>query len=162
MQNPGSMKVATHGDREIVITRGFNAPRSLVWEAMTKPDLVKRWLSGPPGWSMTVCEIDLRVGGAYRWVWLGPDGYEMGMGGVHLEIVEPERIVTTQLFDEDWTGGEAVGTLVLTERGGLTTMTNTIQYATPEARDAVMKTPMEQGMGAGYDRLEALLVAASA
>jgi uncharacterized protein YndB with AHSA1/START domain len=156
------MKVATHGDREIVITRGFNAPRSLVWEAMTKPDLVKRWLSGPPGWSMTVCEIDLRVGGAYRWVWLGPDGYEMGMGGVHLEIVEPERIVTTQLFDEDWTGGEAVGTLVLTERGGLTTMTNTIQYATPEARDAVMKTPMEQGMGAGYDRLEALLVAASA
>ena len=152
-----TMKLTTQGDREVVITRVFDAPRSLVWDAHTKPDLHKRWLSGPPGWTMTVCEMDLRVGGAYRWVWRGPEGVEMGMGGVHREIVPPERIVCTQLFDQDWTGGEAVGTLVLTEQGGITTLTNTVRYASPEAREAVLKTPMEQGMAMGYDRLEEFL-----
>ena len=155
-----TLKLTTQGDREVVITRVFDAPRSLVWDAHTKPELLKRWLSGPPGWSMAVCEMDLRVGGAYRWVWRGPDGTEMGMGGVHREIVPPERIVCTQLFDEDWTGGEAVGTLVLTERDGKTTLTNTILYASREARDAVLRTPMEQGMAMGYDRLEELLASA--
>ncbi|MFT3878384.1 MAG: SRPBCC domain-containing protein [Gemmatales bacterium] len=87
----------------------------------------------------------------------GPDGVEMGMGGVHKEVVPPQRIVNTQIFDQDWTGGEAVGTLVLTEDNGKTLMTNTIRYATPEAREAVLKTPMEQGMAMGYDRLEQVL-----
>jgi uncharacterized protein YndB with AHSA1/START domain len=160
MKNSGTFKVTTHGDREVVITRVFDAPRGLVWDAMTRAELVRRWLSGPPGWSMVVCEVDLKVGGAYRYVWRGPDGAEMGMGGVHREIVRPERIVCTQLFDQDWTGGEAVGTLVLVEQGGRTTLTNTVQYSSPEARDAVLKTPMEQGVAAGYDRLAELLATA--
>src|SRR5262245_20712713 len=157
MKNSGTFTVTTHGDREIVITRRFDAPRTLVFDTMTKPDLIKRWLTGPPGWSLVVCEVDLKVGGAYRYVWRGPDGTEMGMGGVHREVVPPERIVCTQLFDQDWTGGEAVGTLVLTERDGKTTLTNTIRYATPEARAAVLRTPMEQGMAMSYDRLAVLL-----
>lgn len=151
------MKVAVQGEREILITRDFNAHRSLVWDAMTKPDLIKRWLTGPPGWSLAVCDMDVRVGGKFRWVWRGPDGSEMGMGGVHREVVPPERLVCTQLFDEDWTGGEAVGTLVLVESDGKTRMTNTILYSSREARDAVLKTPMEQGMGYGYDQLDALV-----
>src|SRR5215467_9934002 len=140
------MKLTTAGDREVVVTRSFDAPRQMVWDAYTKPELLKRWLTGPPGWSFSVCEVDLRVGGKYRWVWRGPDGTEMGMGGVHLEVVAPERLVNTQLFDEDWTGGEAVGTMVFTEKDGKTLMTNTIRYASAAARDAVLKTPMEQGM----------------
>jgi uncharacterized protein YndB with AHSA1/START domain len=159
MKNSGTFTVTTHGDREIVITRLFDAPRTLVFDTVTKPNLIKRWLTGPPGWSMVVCEVDLKVGGAYRYVWRGPDGVEMVMGGVHREIVPPERIVCTQLFDEDWTGGEAVGTLVLTERDGKTTLTNTIRYSSPQARDAVLKTPMAQGMAMGYDRLEEVLAA---
>ena len=151
------MKLVTSGDREVVVTRNFDAPRQLVWDAYTKTELLKRWLTGPPGWSFAVCEVDLRVGGKYRWVWRGPDGTEMGMGGVHKEVVPPERLVCTQLFDQDWTGGEAVGTMVFTEQGGKTTMTNTIRYATPEARAAVLKTPMEMGMAMGYDRLDDVL-----
>jgi len=159
MLNTGALKLTLSGDREVVFTRQFDAPRQLVWDAMTKPELLKRWLFGPPGWSMEVCEMDMRVGGKYRWVWRGPDGVEMGMGGVHHEIVPPAKIVNTQLFDQDWTGGEAVGTLTLTEQNGKTLLTNTVRYATPEARDAVLKTPMEQGMAMGYDRLEQLLAA---
>jgi uncharacterized protein YndB with AHSA1/START domain len=159
MASTGTLKLTTPTDREIVMTRIFNAPRSLVFDAMTKPDLLKRWLTGPPGWVMVVCEVDLTVGGKYRYVWRGPDGKDMGMGGVHREIVRPERIVCTQLFDEDWTGGEAVGTLVLTERAGKTTLTNTMLYASREARDAVLKTPMDQGVAMSYDRLAELLAA---
>ena len=151
------MTITTSGDRELVITRRFQAPRKLVWDAHTKPELIKRWLSGPPGWTMTVCDMDLRVGGKYRWVWTDDNGTVMGMGGVHREIAAPEKIVNTQLFDEDWTGGEAVGTLVLTEEDGVTTLTNTVRYSSPAAREAVLKTPMEQGMAAGYDRLESVL-----
>jgi uncharacterized protein YndB with AHSA1/START domain len=157
MKNTGTLKVTTSGDREVVMTRVFDAPRGLVFDALTRPELLKRWLSGPPGWSLVVCEVDLRVGGAYRYVWRGPDGTEMGMGGTHREVVRPERIVCTQLFDEDWTGGEALGALVLTERDGKTTLTNTVRYASREARDAVLKTPMEHGVAVGYDRLAELL-----
>jgi uncharacterized protein YndB with AHSA1/START domain len=138
-------------------TRVFNAPRRLVFDAFTKPELLKRWFYGPDGWSLDVCEVDLRAGGAYRYVWRHANGMEMGMGGVHQEVVPPERIVCTQLFDQDWTGGEAVGTMVLTERDGKTTLTNTVLYSSREVRDAVLKTPMEKGMAAGYDRLEAML-----
>src|SRR5438046_1155259 len=103
MKNVGAMTVTTRGDREIVFTRVFDAPRQLVWDAHTKPELLKRWLSGMPKWTLAVCEMDLTVGGKYRWVWRGPDGEEMGMGGVHLEVVPPEKLVNTQLFDQDWT-----------------------------------------------------------
>lgn len=157
MKNSATFQVTTSGDRAIVIFRTFDAPRGLVWDTMTKPALLKRWLTGPPGWSLEVCEVDLKVGGAYRYEWHNANGSKMGMGGVHREIICPERLVCTQMFDEDWTGGEAVGTLVLTEKGGRTFLTNTILYATPAIREAVLKTPMEQGMAVGYDKLEEML-----
>jgi uncharacterized protein YndB with AHSA1/START domain len=151
------LKITTPSDREIAMTRVFAAPRSLVFEAFTKPELVKRWLLGPDGWSMPVCEIDLRVGGTYRYVWRHARGNEMGMGGVYREIVAPERVVATERFDESWYPGEAVGTIVLVEEGGRTTLTQTLLYESREARDAVLKSPMEQGVAAGYDRLADLL-----
>jgi uncharacterized protein YndB with AHSA1/START domain len=152
-----SMKLATRGDREVVISRDFNAPRDLVFEAMNKPEFIRQWLLGPPGWTMPVCDVDLRVGGKYRYVWRNADGTEMGMGGVFQEVNPPEKIVCTQLFDQDWTGGETVGTLVLIEKAGKTTMTNTIRYSSPEARAAALSTPMESGMAMGYDRLDDVL-----
>jgi uncharacterized protein YndB with AHSA1/START domain len=151
------MNLTTQGDREIVITREFNAPRDLVFRAMHEPALIRQWLLGPPGWTMPVCDVDLRVGGKFRYVWENADGVRMGMGGVFREVAAPERIVCSQLFDEDWTGGEAVGTLVLIEKNGRTTMTNTIRYSSPEARTAVLQTPMETGMAMGYDRLDGVL-----
>ena len=160
MKDSGALKVTTRGDREIVMTRVFNAPRHLVFAAFTRPELVRQWLLGPEGWSMPVCEIDLRVGGEYRYVWRHVNGNEMGMGGVYREIVPPERIVSTEKFDEAWYPGEAVGTITLTEEGGKTTLTQTILYDSSEAREAVLKSPMEQGVAAGYDRLQVLLESA--
>lgn len=158
MKDSGTLKIVAHSDREIVMTRVFDAPRSMVFEACTKPELVKRWLLGPDGWSMPVCEIDLRVGGKYRYVWRRDrDGTEMGMGGVYREIVAPERIVATEKFDESWYPGEAVGTLVLIEQGGKTTLTQTMLYESRESRDAVLKSPMESGVAASYDRLAELV-----
>jgi uncharacterized protein YndB with AHSA1/START domain len=154
----GTVKVSTPSDREIAITRVFDAPRKLVYDAHTKPELVKRWLLGPPGWSMPVCEIDLRVGGKYRWVWRqDTDGTEMGMGGVYREIRSPERLVATEKFDEAWYPGEGLNTLVLVEQGGRTTLTQTMRYESREARDAVLKSGMEKGLTASYDRLAELL-----
>ena len=158
MTNTGTLKVTTPTGREIVMTRVFDAPRSLVFDALTKPELVKRWLLGPPGWTMPVCEIDLRVGGTYRYVWRKAPATEMGMGGVFREIVRPERIVTTELFDEDWTGGETLITTTLLEHRGKTTLTVTVRYSSREARDGALKTGMEQGVAASYDRLADLLV----
>jgi uncharacterized protein YndB with AHSA1/START domain len=158
IMNTGTLKVAANGDREIVMTRVLAAPRALVFDAFTKPELVRRWLLGPDGWSMPICEIDLRVGGSYRYVWQrDKDGVRMGMGGVYREIVVPQRIVSTEKFDESWYPGEAVGTLVLVEEGGKTTVTQTVLYESRGARDEVLKSPMESGVAAGYDRLEKLL-----
>lgn len=153
-----TLQVATPSDREILMTRALDAPRELVWDAFTKPELVKRWLLGPPGWTMPVCEIDLRVGGAYRFVWRNEeDGTEMGMGGVHREIVRPERIARTELFDQDWTGGETLATVVLTEYDGRTTVDTTVLYASKEARDGALTSGMKEGMALGYERLDELL-----
>ena len=158
MKSAGTLQVTAPGEREIVMTRVLDAPRKLVFDAFTKPELVRRWLLGPPGWSMPVCEIDLRVGGKYRYVWRkDSDGAEMGMGGVYREIVVPERLVTTERFDEAWYPGEAVGTLVLVEQRGRTTVTQTMLYESREARDAVLKSGMEKGVAASYDRLADLL-----
>ena len=163
MNNAGNLKIAARGDREIIMTRSFAAPRKLVFDAFTKPELVRRWLLGPPGWSMPVCEIDLRVGGKYRWVWKrDSDGAEMGMGGVYREIVVPERIVSTEKFDDSWYPGEGVGTILLVEQAGITALTQTVLYESREARDGVLKSPMESGVRASYDRLEELLAAKAA
>jgi uncharacterized protein YndB with AHSA1/START domain len=157
MTNAGNLKVTTRGDREIVMTRAFDAPRKLVFDAFTKPELVKQWLLGPPGWSMPVCEIDLRVGGTYRYVWRKAGVPDMGLGGVYREVLAPERVVSTEKFDQAWYPGEAVGTLVLVEQGGKTTVTQTVIYESQEARDGILKSGMEKGVAASYDRLADLL-----
>ena len=155
-----TLEVTAHGDREVVITRSFDAPRKLVWDAYTRPELIRRWLGVGYMSDITfaVCEVDLRVGGKYRYVWRGPN-FQMGMGGEYREVKAPERLVSTEQYDEAWYPGGAVGTMVLTEKGGVTTMTLTMRYDTKEARDAVMKSPAEEGMAAGFDTLEKLLPA---
>jgi len=158
MKNAGALQITTPTEREILITRAFDAPRRLVFDAYTRPELLKRWLFGPDGWSLAVCEIDLRVGGTYRYVWRRErDGTDMGMGGVYREIVVPERLVATERFDESWYPGEAVGTIVLVEEGGRTTLTQTMLYESREARDTALKSGMDEGLGAGYDRLAGIL-----
>jgi uncharacterized protein YndB with AHSA1/START domain len=154
---PDDLKVEARGEREIVITRSFDAPRRLVFDALTRPELLKRWLGVFAGWSMTVCEVDLRVGGEYRYVWNGPDGATMGMRGTFREITPPERIVNTEKFEQPWYPGEAVGTAVLTERAGRTTLTTTVSYDSREIRDAALKSGMEQGISAGYATLDGIL-----
>jgi uncharacterized protein YndB with AHSA1/START domain len=157
VKNVGRLQVTTPSEREIAMTRVFDAPRSLVFDAWTKPELLRRWLGVRGGWSFVVCEIDLRVGGAYRYVWRGPDGTEMGMGGVYREIVRPERIVATEKFDDPWYEGEALDTVVFVERGGKTTATTTVLYASREVRDAVLKSPMDRGVAESYDKLAEVL-----
>lgn len=165
----GTLKVTTPTDTEIVITRLFDAPRALVWDAMTNPDRLMRWCSGPPGWSMVACDNDLRVGGGFRCVWRGPGNTEMMMRGIYREVVPPERIVRTESFESGCNAqsagaGEQVGTLVLTEHGGggdggTTTLMLTLLYASKQARDAAVASGMERNVAAGYDRLEAVLAA---
>jgi uncharacterized protein YndB with AHSA1/START domain len=145
------------GEREVVIVRSFDAGRDLVFDCHTRPEFVRRWLLGPPGWTMPVCDIDLRVGGRYRYVWRSPSGSDMGMGGVFREIVRPERLVTNELFDEDWTGGETTVTTVFSESDGATTSTMTILYASAAARESALATGMTEGMEMSYRNLDALL-----
>ena len=157
MANAAKLEITTPSDREIALTRVFDAPRELVFDAWTKPELLTRWLGIHGGWTFPVCEVDLRVGGKYRFVWRGPDGNEMGMGGTYTEIVRPERLVSTERFDEPWYPGEAVDTLVLTEKDGRTTSTLTMRLESKEARDGVLRSGMETGLESGYARLDELL-----
>ncbi|PYU31547.1 MAG: ATPase [Acidobacteria bacterium] len=158
MKDTGKLKVTAQSEREIVMTRDFDAPRRLVFDALTKPELLKRWLGVFGGWELAVCEVDLKVGGTYRYVWRrSSDGSEMGVRGVYREIVPPERLVCTELFDEAWYPGESLITTTLAEQGGRTTFTSTILYESQEARDAVLKSPMERGVAASYNKLAELL-----
>ena len=157
MLYPDSFSVSTPSDREIQVTRDFHAPRRLVFDAFTKPDLVRRWLLGPPGWTMPVCEIDLRVGGAYRYVWRKEGEKDMGMGGVFRDIVPSERLVATEQFDDAWYPGEALDTTVFAEDDAITRITITVLYQSREARDTARRSGMEHGMAAGYNRLEEVL-----
>jgi uncharacterized protein YndB with AHSA1/START domain len=156
MKNVGSMKLATPGDRTIEMSREFAAPRQMVFDAYTKPELVSQWLGVFNGMTMPVCEIDLRVGGCYRYVWEG-HGMKMGMRGVYREISAPARIVATEKFDEAWYPGDAVGTVTFVESAGKTTLMISVYYASKEAREAVLKTPMEQGVAAGFEKLAEVL-----
>lgn len=157
MNHPGNVTVEARGEREIVIIRSFDAPRRLVFDALTRPELLRRWLGVFGGWSMAECEVDLRVGGEYRYLWKGPDGATMGMRGTFREIQAPERIVNTERFDQPWYPGEAVGTAVLTEHAGRTTLTTTVRYDSREIRDAALKSGMEHGIAAGYSALDGIL-----
>jgi uncharacterized protein YndB with AHSA1/START domain len=156
MKNTGTLKVTTPSDCEIVLTRVFDAPRRLVFDAFSKLELLKRWF-GPRGWSLVVCEVDLKVGGGFRFVLRGPDGKEMGMRGVYREIAPPERSVHMESFDDF--PGESQVTAVFVEEGGKTTLTATVLYPSREVRDAVLKSGMEHGAAESYDKLNELLVA---
>jgi uncharacterized protein YndB with AHSA1/START domain len=162
VKNVGKLQISTPSDRELAMTRVFDAPRSLVFDAWTKPELLKRWLGVRGGWTFAVCEVDLKVGGSYRFVWRGPGGAEMGMGGVYREIVRPERLVATEKFDEAWYEGEALVTTTFIEQGGKTTATTTVRYASREVRDAVLKSPMERGVAESYDKLDEVLASTPA
>jgi uncharacterized protein YndB with AHSA1/START domain len=153
-----SMTVTTPSDLEIVMTRVFDAPRRKVFDAWTKPELLRQWF-GRRGDVLSVCEVDLRVGGAYRFVWQLREGGEMGMGGVYREIDAPGRLVSTESFDDYAEMGDAVNTMVLEERDGKTTMTITSRYGSREARDAVIESGMEGGANESFDRLAELLAA---
>ena len=153
--------VTPQSDREIVMTRVFNAPRHLVFDAWTKPELFVRWF-GPRGWTVPVCEIDLRPGGTYHFVLRGPDGSEIGMRGVYREIVRHDRLVCTEAYDGFSEVGwrpedESLVTTVLTEDDGKTTWTATVVYPSKEVRDAVIQSGMERGAAESYDRLAELL-----
>jgi len=159
MTRPAALKVTTPTEQELMMTRAFDAPRAMVFDALTTPGLMQRWLLGPPGWTMPVCEIDLRVGGKYRYVWQNADGRKMGMGGTFKEIVRPSRIVATEVYEDYWTGGETLVTTELVETRSKTTLSTTVRYASREARDAAIKMGATKGLEASYDRLEELLTA---
>ena len=156
MNNTGTLTVTTPTDREIVLRRVFDAPRRMVFDAFTKPELLKRWF-GARGWNLVVCQVDLRVGGNWRFVSHGPDGTDMGHGGMYREIVPPDLLVYTELFDDQSYPGESLITHDFVEQNGKTTLTSTLLYASQESRDIVLSYPMERGVAQGYDRLDELL-----
>jgi uncharacterized protein YndB with AHSA1/START domain len=152
------LKITTPTDREIVMTRVFDASRELVFDAFTKPEIVKRWLLGPDGWSLAVCDIDLKVGGAFRYVWRSDsDGHEFVVSGVFTEIVRPERVAHTERFDDPEFPGESLETWAFDERDGVTTLTVTLLYESMEACNKARELGVEQGSAACYDRLAVLL-----
>jgi uncharacterized protein YndB with AHSA1/START domain len=159
MMPAATVTLTMPSDREVQVTRAFNAPRPLVFRALTTPDLLKRWMHGPNGWTLAVCEIDLRPGGAFRYVWRKANGREMGMSGTFQEIVPPERLVHAEAFDDDWTGGETMVTTTLAERGATTLLTVTVLYTSKAARDAALETNFVTGMELGYNLLAEVLAA---
>ena len=154
MKNSGSLTVSTPSDCEVQMTRTFHAPRELVFDAFSKPELLKQWF-GPRGWSLSVCEVDIRVGGGFRFMLSGPDGTQMGMRGVYREIVRPERSVHIETFDDY--PGESQVTAVFEERDGVTYFTATVKYPSQEIRDLVIQSGMEHGAAESYDKLAELL-----
>lgn len=147
----GATTFTTPSDREVVATRVVDAPRRLVFEAWTRQEHLPHWMLGPSGWTMPVCEIDLRPGGAWHFVWRRSDGTEMEMRGVYREVTPPERLVSTESWGGDWP--ETLNTLVLSEEDGETTITHTVRYPSKEARDAALQTGMKAGMSESFDRL---------
>jgi uncharacterized protein YndB with AHSA1/START domain len=147
----GTTTFTTPSDREIAISRVFEAPRVLLWDAHTKPEHVTQWMLGPEGWSMPVCEIDLKPGGEWHCVWRRSDGSELDMRGEYREVVAPERLVSTERWGEDWP--ETLNTLLLTEQEGRTTLTTTMLYPSKETRDAALDTGMKDGTIESFDRL---------
>lgn len=152
----GGLQVATPTDREIVLTRTFDAPRRLVFAAWTEPELLRQWY-GARGWNLVECEVDLRVGGTWRFVSRGPDGAEMGQAGVYREVARPDRLVYTESFDNQSYPGESLVTHVLVERAEQTTLTSTVLYPSPEAREIVLRYPMRRGVAESFERLDDVL-----
>jgi uncharacterized protein YndB with AHSA1/START domain len=156
-------EVTLPSDREVQVRRSFRAPRALVFRAYTEPALVQRWLLGPPGWSMPVCEMDVRVGGRYRWRWRSDEnGSEFGFSGTFREVQPHSRIVHTEAYDpgtvsDEFPANDALVTVTFVEDGGLTTVTTLIDFGSKEARDAAVATGMTDGMEQSYQGLDRLL-----
>jgi uncharacterized protein YndB with AHSA1/START domain len=161
MTQPAPAKHELHvttGDCEIVMTRAFDAPRAVVFDAFTKPELIRRWLLGPDGWSMPVCEVDLRVGGAFRYAWRNDaDGREFGLHGTYSAISPGERIVYVENFDQPWYPDDATITTTFVEERGLTTVTMTQRFVSREARDIALESGMTTGVATSFDRLESVM-----
>ena len=157
MKYAGTLAIAARGDREIAMSRRFDAPRPMVFEAFTTPELMKRWMTGQPGTTLPICEIDFRVGGAYRSVWRTSRGDKMEAGGVYREIDAPRCFVATERFDPPWYPGVALITIDFVEQDGGTEVTTTMRYESTAGRDGVLETPMAVGVTQSYDRLAAIL-----
>jgi uncharacterized protein YndB with AHSA1/START domain len=156
MQKTGQLEIQLIGETEILFTRLFNASAQHVFDAHTKPDLFSRWMLGPPGWTMPVCEIDLRVGGRYRCEWAHPEEGSFEVSGQYLEIDAPARIRHTEVM----MGAETINVITFTEQGGRTLMSQKINYANAEARQAAIDTGMAEGMEAGYVNLDGMFAEA--
>jgi uncharacterized protein YndB with AHSA1/START domain len=156
-------EVSLPSDREVKVLRSFRAPRALVFRAFTEPDLVRRWMLGPPGWSMPECEMDVRVGGRYRWRWRSDQGdSEFGFSGTFREVQPPSRLVHTEGYEPGTVGGgypgaEAIVTITFVEDGGVTTVTTLIDFGSKDGRDAAVATGMTDGMEQSYQLLDKLL-----
>jgi len=150
-----TVTITTPSDREVTVTRSFSTSRGLLFDALTKPELLRRWY-GPTGWELLRCEVDLRVGGKWHFVSRHPDGKEIGQLGVYQEIVPGERIVNTENW-EDWDAGETLVTTVLTEQDGITTLTCTMLFPSESVRDTVLKGGLEHGTRECYAKLDAVL-----
>ena len=156
-------EVSTPSDTEVLVKRSFDAPVKLVWRAYTEPDLMRRWLLGPPGWSMPICEMDVRVGGKYRWRWRGDeDGQEFGFYGEFQEVTPHAKLVHTQSYDAgdldiSWGQEGGVVTVVFREASGVTNVATSIKFASKEDRDAAVSTGMTDGMEMSYKLLDGVL-----
>lgn len=149
-----TLKLTTPSDTTIHIERVFEAPVAFVWRAFTEPEIVQQWLTGPPGHTMPICEMDLKVGGKWRYVWSMPEG-EMEAYGEYREIVVNEKIVHTETFAQ-WPDTQTTVITNFSEQQGATTVAMTVEYPSKEVRDAMLQTPMEQGMKACYRNLDDL------
>jgi uncharacterized protein YndB with AHSA1/START domain len=156
-------QVTLPSEREVEVRRSFRAPKALVFRAYTEPQLVQRWLLGPPGWSMPVCDMDVRVGGKFRWRWRSDhNGNEFGFSGTFREVWPESRLVHTEAYDPGTLGGgypgeDAIVTVSFTEEAGVTTVTTLVDYGSKAGRDAAVSTGMTDGMEQSYKLLDALL-----
>jgi uncharacterized protein YndB with AHSA1/START domain len=156
-------EVTQPSDREVQVKRSFRAPQALVYRAYTEPELVRRWLLGPPGWSMPVCEMDVRVGGRYRWRWRSNEkGAEFGFSGTFREVRPPSRIVHTEAYDpgtvsDDFPKNDAIVTVTFVQEGDHTTVATLVDFGSKQARDAAVATGMTDGMEQSYQLLDRLL-----
>jgi len=157
MESTQTLQINQPSELEVEVVRSFAAPRELVFRAYTEPELLQQWMRGPDGWSLPVCEVDLRVGGGYRQVWRKPGVPDMGLTGRYLEVTPPQKLVASEEFEEDWTGGATTVSTSFADRAGSTVVTTLIRYSSKEARDAAARTGMTDGMEGGFQRLEALL-----
>ena len=170
---PQPAEVTQPSDREVRVTRTFHAPRQLVWDAHTRPELVQQWQTGYDGWDMPVCDMDVRVGGKYRWQWKNrDDGRQFGFFGTYTDVDGPSKLVYEEYFDPGDVGGAGdigaampvgdpcIVSLELTEQDGVTTLVCNMTFASKEARDGAVSTGMTDGMEFSYGRLDEMLNAA--